>query len=348
MGKKTPKTIKKAAKGVGRDLISQGLASMGHALGVAAAKKMKKKKEKRKTLSQSVTKHIGNVTMAGAPTNAGVFYRSIGTRRNPIVTIPFNSVSNCYLGVSAFGGSPGFVYASGSAATWTFDLNPFTNSIANWQQFAFGLGVSNLCKAFAKWRVKSLKVTYLPSCSTATNGTFVMGATGENFVSTSPTYQQVSDCERMMSGPLWSMQTMDISSVARNSPNQWLYCYISGNTVAEQRQNYCCTLLAQFFNVPTAANSAYGQIKFDGELEFTDMSDVIGGFTSTSSSTLPPQASVSVVSSPPVIQPVKVLDSQPTDTSREVSGSMLPNAPNSLGPDGRWYIPSTIGPPSQR
>jgi len=352
MGKKAPPSAKAAMAGVGRDIVTSGLASMGHALGVAAAKKhLKTRKSKRgnKNATRSMaalTSHISNMSVSRAPVTLGYSYSGINKKKNPIITLPFNAISNCYLGVGSVAGQ-GFVNSSGSAASSSFDLNPFTNTVAGYQANPFGLGISNVTKSFSKWRIKSLRVTYIPAVATNVSGTFVLGATGENFIQNTPTFQQVSDCERMMSGPLWTMQSVDITSVARNNPNQWLYCYVNGTTVSEQRQNYCCTLLVAFFNAPSATNSNFGQLRFDGVIEFTDMSDVIGGVSeeAPTSSSLPPQA-LPAASSPP-IHMVKAVESLPTDVSREVSGS-IHSPPNSLGPDGRWYIPSTVGTLPQR
>lgn len=276
-----------------QDMIN-GLAT---ALGSALAKTEKKKvptkpapkraaATKKKTKSQtmtSVTQHLTNNVLSRAPVSGGVSYSSRGTKTHPIISMPFNSVSNSTLSVlSTASPTVGFSTTATTISSF-FDLTPYSNVVGGLQDAAFGIGLKNVSKCFAKWRIRKLIVTYIPAVSTATSGSIALGATGENYLSTPPTFQQVTDCERMIVTPVWQGASIDITSVAANNPNEWLYVYSNTSTAAEQRQCFCCSLMLATFGLPapTTTRVDYGQFRFDGIIEFTDMSDIAGGISTT-------------------------------------------------------------------
>lgn len=283
-------------------------AGIGAAVGAAIAKTTKKKpaakkaakpaqaassnpKPRRKARNRSnetatlggVSNHLSNMTLARAPVSGGYSYNTRAAKRNPIISVPFNSVTNSTL--SSLSTATPTIGFSITATTLTsfYDLSPVVNQAGGFQTAAFGVGVSNMAKCFSKWRMKKLMVTYIPCVSTATAGSLAIGATGENYLGTSPTFQQVTDCERMVVTPVWQAASVDITSIANNGSSEWLYVYASGATVAEQRQNYCCSLMLATFGLPApaATKTDYGQFRFDGEIEFTDMSDIVGGVQTT-------------------------------------------------------------------
>jgi len=283
------------------------VAGVGAALGQAVAKTQKKKvtvkkaKAEVRAMSKTVRKkanksvksaysgqlliadRLSGLTSVRAPIGNGYSFQSRTGKRNTIVTIPFNTVSN-----ASFSSLSTSTYTTGFAVSNTlilaaYDLNPYNNANGGFMNSAFGQGMANLTKCFSKWRIKKLQVTYIPCCATTTPGSLAVGATGENFTTVNPTFQEVTDCEKMFVTPFWQAASIDITSVAANDPNQWLYTYVNGSTVAEQRQNYCCTLLLAAFGfpAPTTTFTSYGQFRFDGIVEFTDMSDIISGIAST-------------------------------------------------------------------
>jgi len=211
------------------------------------------------------------------PSSTGLVTKTV-SKRNHIVSVPFNSLSLASVASSA-GGSAGFLYG-GAAIAGAFDLNPIGNYNAGFQNAPFGIGIANVAKAYARYRMRSLRVTYVPVLGTGATGSVIIGATSEDVINITPTAQQVADCAASMTTPVWETATMDLSPALNvRSNKEWFYTYATAsNAAAEQRQNYCCTLLPAGIGLAGATYTVQGYLRFEGVIEFTCLSDVVGGF----------------------------------------------------------------------
>lgn len=275
-----------------RSQVSQALAGFGALIGSRMAKPKKKKAVRGRkrlsgggrprpnsTVAEPIYMNTEPQTLSArviAPVSSGGVYRS-SRRANHVISVPFSSLSNSNVASNSVSGS-GFGVTATSTQTF-YDLGPFDNTVGGFQSFPFGIGVSNIARAYSRFRIKKLMLTYVPMVPSSTPGIVAIGATAENFNTVAPSVQQVTDCQSSILTPVWSEASIDLTSVARLNDGEWLYCYRSGSTVAEQRQNYCCTLMStmQGIGTQTSANQNYGYLRFDGVIEFTSLSDIIGG-----------------------------------------------------------------------
>jgi hypothetical protein len=193
------------------------------------------------------------------------------------VSVPFNSISNAQVFGRVDGNST--FYISSGLYSQAYDLGlgvvPYgsTGAMSN----PFGIGISNIAKAYARYRVRKLRVTYVPIVGTAAVGSFVLGATSENYITNFPiNAQTAADCQVSMTTPVWQEASMDLSSLLMTDKNpEWFYTYVADSSDASQRQNFCCTLLSAGIGMQNV--STYGYLRFDGVIEFTSLSDIVGG-----------------------------------------------------------------------
>jgi len=228
-----------------------------------------------------VASAMGSMTQSrqrivSAPNSIGL--TTFGNARESLITVPFSAVSNSTVDTLA-GGSTLVFRTAATAGGGAFDLNPISNTVGTLQSNPFGVGIANIARAYSRWRMKSLRITYVPVVGTASAGSVCLGVTLENYISNTPTFQQASDCSSSITTPVWQMASMDATPLMRAAPD-WLYVYVQGSTVSEQRQDFCCSLICAGIGLVAAggANTTNGYLRFDGEIQFMSLSDVVGGF----------------------------------------------------------------------
>jgi hypothetical protein len=164
------------------------------------ARKAKKGKKSRNSLSSGMnTMPSSRNKNVSVPTSIGTV-TTRASAKSHIVSVPFSSISNSLV-VSNGAGYGAFLTAS-SLDVATFDLNPVTNVAGGFQNNAFGIGVANIAKAYARYRVKKLRVTYVPTVSTSTGGSVILGALTENYLATAATPQIAADCQASITTPV--------------------------------------------------------------------------------------------------------------------------------------------------
>jgi hypothetical protein len=223
------------------------------------------------------TQSTARASIASAPATTGVV--SFNKRGTTKIRVPFSSLSNSQLMAGYSGSAPTPIQFAVSSSTTTFgyDLNPIGNAVGGLQNTPFGVGVSNVAHAYARWRLAALRVTYVPTVATQTPGVVILGATTEDYLVNTPTPQNVSDCQVSMTTPVWQTAEMNCQSLLDFERDTWFYVYIPANTVAEQRQEYQLSLLASSLGNTNTAIATYGYLRFDGVIEFESLSDIVGG-----------------------------------------------------------------------
>jgi hypothetical protein len=265
----------------GADLLLSAATDGAAALGASLARPRRRTavSVKSKPVPPSITGSSSRSSLRAAPSISGVTTFTTASNKH-IISVPFSTISNSLLAVLTATNYTSFGLSAVATSPF-FDLSPSNNTLGGFQSYAFGVGVANIARAYARYRIKRLRLTYVPVVSTSTAGSVIIGATSENFLTTVPTPQNVADCQASLTTPVWQTASLDLTSVARIN-DEWLYVLANSATVAEQRQNYPCSLMASSLGIPanvSGANVAYGYIRFDGIIEFTSLSDIVGGVT---------------------------------------------------------------------
>jgi hypothetical protein len=313
------------------------VAALGSVVAAATAKKGKKStktakkgRAKKKKTNMPMVKNLGGMSSSLAPVSVGVSMRS-SKRNEHIITVPFNSITPAGLGTLTATNIVKFLNSTGAGGSSYYDLSPRgASAINSAYQTPFGTPMNLLSNVYNRWRVKRLRVSYIATANTASNGTIFLGVMSENFNTGVFTAQQVADCELMMSTPVWQSAAMDLTPLARLD-SEWLYTkeVFTGDAVSGARMNNCCTLVVSSLGVMTAGASAitYGYIRFDGELEFTGLND---------DGIINPAVSLSEEK-----QPQENIPDEQQEASEQqkmiIHGSSEPKLDEMTG---KWYIPT--------
>jgi hypothetical protein len=314
------------------------LASVGVALGkalataqIAATKKKKNnKKQKKKNVSKSVVQPRGlntrrTLSTIMAPLASGVLTSNGGAKHKPFViagrglcaSLTTNSGSQPVL----TGANGSLTAGSSSCLTLDVDVAGTSNSTVNFQLFP--PQIYSLSTVFLKWRLRKLIFTYVPSCSTQTNGMILFCTTPEPMSGSNagPTNLDASYVENAVSGPVWSSFSLD--ALKNGLSSEWLYCDTTSTVVqASLRQETAGSLSIGMFNQGVLVN--YGTLWADYEVEFdalafnTDYGSKAKFPTALPS---PPSSSFLPSSFPPLPPP---LSSLPSQHPEQVTGPILP------------------------
>lgn len=255
----------------------------------SAGKAGKAKKGKKNSRTKEVASRMMNTRpfalsrLVSAPASTGLVSRS-ARQSEHIISVPFNSISNCFLAANA---GTSLFHDGVGVGSFQYDLGPGATGGGVYQQNPFGIGISNVSRAYARYRVKRLRVTYVPIVSTAAVGSVILGATTEAFLLNAPSPQVVADCQASLTTPVWKEASIDLSGLLMTDKNpEWLY--VRSNQVAtsaDQRQNYCCTLVTAGIGL-VGALADFGYLRFDGVIEFTSLSDIVGSMEAPNPTTV--------------------------------------------------------------
>jgi len=278
--------------------ILSGLASLGKLAGSTIAKTIKKKIVK-KNNAGSVSRKIDNVaskprrvrrgnrskldpTLASSvpimgqlanrssvsvPVQYGV---TTATRlRQQAIRIPYDT-SQIVLQMSGSGQGVYFTNTPGSTtnANITLDLHPISNTLGA-QSAMFGNAITNLAKAFVRWRLVSCKMVYTPAVGSSTAGNICVAYSNDPSQGGTVNWSNASSCSPNIKFAPWAVAEMDITPMLSK---EWLYVYDGSNTTsAGQREAYAGTFLAYGFGLP--GSTTLGSFQMTGEIEFFEVFD---------------------------------------------------------------------------
>lgn len=244
----------------------------------AARKRPGKSKQKPSTVSKGRNRHSTNDVAAmiggssarsrvtSAPVQLGmVRYNS---NRRPRFTVPFN-MQTIQVQTNA---TPALTFqnlvsTNVQLAAGGFALQVQGGGTGNFIGFISSTFMS-LTKSLERWRIRRMKVCYIPLQPTSVAGNIVLAASPDAALvgsSSSTSYSDISSISGAWSFPIWQANEHDITPYLDPT---WkaVVSDTSPTTDAEMREVACGCLYGQFLGVP--ASTACGVLSFEGEIEF--------------------------------------------------------------------------------
>lgn len=154
------------------------------------------------------------------------------------------------------------VAAAGAATIVTTPLIP--------PNFAW---LSGVAENYSQWKWKSLKISYVPFCSTSTSGRFAMGLTFDAGDTTSATIAQVLQLDRSVMTPVWGNagSSVDITVPVDKlfGKNYRFVTLANYNASGNTDKNFYCPVLLQYGTDSGVAGNV-GTIMVTYEVELLD------------------------------------------------------------------------------
>jgi len=204
-----------------------------------------------------------------APVAVGQVMRRV--RQSNTVSLPFRC-ANVEITTSATGVLLLNTTGSFSAGGPELDLHPIANGTTG-QSKMFGYAMSALAASFSRWRVKALRVTYHPVCTTSTAGVLRIAYSSESAINGAVNWNSISSSSTALTVTGWAPGSMDIpSDILLPNKDEWSYTYppATPTTSDDRFSNQGCILAA----IQGGANSVFwGELEFEGVIEFKDLFD---------------------------------------------------------------------------
>lgn len=179
----------------------------------------------------------------------------------PMASLPFEFAS-LQLSCNAAGNA---VWGNAASVIATLELDP--NFIVTTQPLFGALG--SVAASFGKFRIRDLKMEYLPFCPTSTAGGFTVALLIDPAEPSqaSYTFAQVAQCDASVTFPPWQKTIIPVS----HYNTDWLFMMdpTTGASSSERLTNAGMIRIANAGGLPTV--TTFGVIKLSGILDLTDV-----------------------------------------------------------------------------
>jgi len=178
-------------------------------------------------------------------------------------------------GSSASAFAPNFSDGS-NITSIALDLHP-TTVLAH--PGTFGLSIGRLADCFVNWRIRSLKVSFVPIYGTSTSGVVSIGYRNDARDNDAPgSLQEVCSCGDNFITPVWCPSEFDLTRTLKTTAQNWYYTNVSTDTEDTDRQVSPGSIQAYVDMSPIANSITVGYLRFSGVLEFRSLAraDLMG------------------------------------------------------------------------
>jgi len=254
-------------RGISKDL--GGLASL---IGSAVAKTVKAKKQKPAKKKKSLgimTTGVTRPSYSMAPTAIGSVVRSMTSKHTPFVVegrsfagLVANNTAGTFTGVLNFQGLP-------TSYCQSFNVDPIANGNFPLNFQFFPTTINTIATSFLRWRIRKLRLNYVPSCTTTTAGSIAISSVPEVVTTnTNHSYGTVASCQNSLLTTVWVPSSMDL--IAQGGlRNEWLICdSSSASSEANERQITAGAVCVSGLGCPSGLSQVFGSLFIEYSLEF--------------------------------------------------------------------------------
>lgn len=231
--------------------------------------KTKQKKNKKPVENRRPTPlQYGNMArvVQTVPVSSGVVRRSASTHT------PFIVKGSCLAGymMTSSANLPVLANSDGTVSVVNLmDVDPLGTSAVSTNFKSFPSTFQNIATSFSRYRLRSLKCRFSPTCSTATPLSIAVCSNPETTGtgSASTNVSTITSSENNYMGPVWSPFIFDMMAYG-GLRNEWLFC--DTNATAEQgqlRQESAGLFAAALIGTSTVSQT-YGAFFWEFEIEF--------------------------------------------------------------------------------
>jgi len=198
---------------------------------------------------------------------------------NETVVIPFQGMDiRVYNGTGSASAHFAPTWADGAkTSTLALDLHPLS---ADSHPATFGLSIAQLASCFVNWRVRTLKVQFIPLFGTSQGGVIAFGYRNDARDNDAPaSVQEVCTCGDNLITPVWSPAEMDLSSTLRTTAQNWYYTNLSVDSEDTDRTTSPGSFQAFIDLTSNVSNDQIiGYFRFSGVIEFRSLAraDLLG------------------------------------------------------------------------